>query len=591
MKSLKLKLVVIYLALVFIVMIVSGTFMLTRVKMDETDKLHKDLVRYAEIVEEEIINVYDNPTDIQKFGFSNPVTLSQDLSKMQCNILNAKGELIASTMSLDQNLSSSVITAALNGERTFASEKSYVDVDGLSKKWDELGYPVFDQNGTLKYVIYVRSGTQAILDKLGDMAKTLLITVGLALVLTGLMGVIFSNTVTEPIILLTKKAKDMASGDLNQEIPVNSADEIGQLTMNFNYMAKELNRTIAATESEKNKLSILLHNMTDGVLSYDAGGNLIHANASCQELLDFDDIEAIPFAEMMKLLGADLKSVSLGETTDANKDSTIAIGDKFITASFTPYMNKLGAIEGWVIVLQDVTKMKKLDNMRKEFVANVSHEIRTPLTTIKSYTETLLDGAMAQPELAKGFLKTIDKEADRMAMLVQDLLDLSRFDNKQINLNLEEVDLIELVRQCIKQNEILANKKRQIIEFAPQDEAMWIEVDLSRINQVITNILTNAIKYSPEDTRIKVYMDETDRYYRVYIQDSGIGIPKEDLNHIFERFYRVDKARSREMGGTGLGLAIAKEFMEAHGGKIVVHSEAGKGTLMVLRFNKPARLS
>ena len=239
-----------------------------------------------------------------------------------------------------------------------------------------------------------------------------------------------------------------------------------------------------------------------------------------------------------------------------------------------------------VEVLADITEQKKLDDMRKEFVANVSHELRTPLTTVKTYTETLMEGAMDDRETAMEFLSIINTEADRMAFLVRDLLQLSRFDNHQIELNITKVNLNEVMEENIRQSKIHAENKNQTLTFIPRPTEIPIDCDRERINQVVNNILTNSIKYSLEGAVIKSWIEEDDEYFKVIVKDNGLGIKKDDLGRIFERFYRADKARSRSMGGTGLGLAIAKEIMEIHGGKITAESDYGKGTTMTLWFPK-----
>lgn len=241
---------------------------------------------------------------------------------------------------------------------------------------------------------------------------------------------------------------------------------------------------------------------------------------------------------------------------------------------------------GIIVVLHDITKHRQLDNMRQEFVANVSHEIGTPLTTIKGYAELLLDGAIDDKSVAMEFLKEINVAADRMKLLRDDLLDLSRFDTKVNKLNMEDVNLVSLVSGCCRQNLIVAENKNQNILFDPPDKPMFIYADPGRINQVITNIMSNAMKYSDTGATVTIRLKETEKYYHLEIQDNGIGMPKEALDRIFDRFYRVDKARSRAMGGNGLGLAIVKEIMDAHNGSIKVYSTLGKGTTMVLIFPK-----
>ncbi len=585
MKSIKLKWVAIYLALVFIIMIISGTFMITRTNLQETKKAETKLEAFSLHIKEQIIQVYP-PEEFQE-ELSNGITFKNATDGIQGNILNRRGLTIASNVKLLKlKYSDTAIISAFAGQKAFSRGK---DIDTTGQFIELINYaePVFDEEGQVKYVIFTRYDAEPILKSTLDLGITLMFTVIIALVCTGILGFLFASNLTGPIIVLTKKAKEMAIGMLDEEIPVNSSDEIGQLTESFNNMAKELNETIMNMESEKNKMETLLHNMTDGVLAYDRNGALIHANSFCQELLELENIniEQIPFPEMMKHLGVQAFELSTVNASNI-KNTTLSIKDKFITASFTPYLNKFGNIDGIVIVLQDITQHRKLDDMRKEFVANVSHEIRTPITTIKTYSETLIDGVIDDRDMAIEFLNVIESEADRMTLLVKDLLDLSQFDNKQLKLNLTKTDLIKLINQCIKQNVVLANKKNQVILFDNKPQNFIISADSSRINQVITNIISNAIKYSNDGSTIKITAAEQQDYYVVSIKDSGIGIPKQDLPHIFERFYRVDKARSRAMGGTGLGLAIAKEIIEAHKGKITATSEFGVGTTMTLYFQK-----
>ena len=272
--------------------------------------------------------------------------------------------------------------------------------------------------------------------------------------------------------------------------------------------------------------------------------------------------------------------------TKTTKNINFWIGDKYINASFSPYLSEKDVFAGVVVVLQDNTEMKRLDDMRKEFVANVSHELRTPLTTVKSYAETLLDGALDDRETAEEFLGIINNEADRMSFLVRDLLQLSRFDNNQIELSLSRINVDSFISENIKASRILADNKKQSLIFIPMGKEVYINADRGRITQVINNVITNAIKYSPEGSTVKVWAEDSEDMVKIFVEDNGIGISKNDLPRIFERFYRVDKARSRAMGGTGLGLAIAKEIMERHGGSISVESELLQGTKMTLCFPK-----
>jgi len=576
MRSIKLKVVISYLALVFLVMLLSGSFMLMRTYAQQSQSAEDDLSRYADRLGDQVV-AHNEEQD-----FQDAIVQSYAASfGLEGNILNASGKTIASTVDQAAVYADSSILSAMNG----TAKMNQSTLDGA--RWFNYARPVRGDDGHVKYIIFTRMDAQPMYTALFDQSVTLVFTVLIALVLIALLGAAFAGTLTGPIIKLTKRSKEMAEGRLSEELPVYGRDEIGQLTESFNHMARELAKSMATINSEKNKLEIIQHNMTDGVLAYDSDAALLHANIAALDLLGINDISKVPFAEMMSLLSSpvtDFNGLSKGADLP---DTTFEAGGKFVSASFTPYFGNFGAAEGIVIVLQDITRHKKLDDMRKEFVANVSHEIRTPITTIKSYAETLLEGALDNRETAENFLRVIDSEADRMTLLVTDLLELSRFDSKQMEMQMQRTDLDLIIRNSIKQNEVLANKKSQRIIYADGSEGrFFIMADPARINQVLNNIISNAIKYSGEDGEITVRLEEAPKNYRVYIKDDGMGIPKEDIGRIFERFYRVDKARSRAMGGTGLGLAIAKEIMDAHGGRITAASEVGKGTTMILRFSK-----
>ena len=577
MNSIKFKIIPILLALVFIVMLVSGTVMLTYLHTEEVSRAHNNLRDTANLINSEILQPND-PTELFAAGIDFLVT-----SDINGYILNDIGvALWASdqTEGISHFFGSSVL-AAMAGQPTFANINE-PDFSGQFRRWITYAMPVVitDEDGAERnYIIYTRTLSQPIDERMTEIALIFAFTILVAVGLASILGFVFAGTLTRPIVMLAKRATLMAQGDLNQTIEVTSLDEIGQLTENFNHMAHELGKSITAMADEKNKMETVFNNMSEGILAYDLSGQLIHFNEASMLLLGLDTIPEVLFHEMMTKLGKEVESVSQLSDADVT-DTVVNIEDRYIFVSFRGYTNSAGEVGGIVIVLADITKQQRLDNLRKEFVANVSHEIRTPLTTIKGYAETLLEGALDDREIATDFLNVINSEADRMTLLAKDLLELSSFDNKQMNLNFEEVNLVELVSLCIRQTIVAARQKGQAIDFDGQNEVFMIHADPDRINQVITNILSNAVKYSPENTNISVTARHNGGMYEVEITDQGFGIPEEDLPHIFERFYRVDKGRSRALGGTGLGLAIVKEIVEAHGGKMSVTSEVGKGTTM-----------
>ena len=263
----------------------------------------------------------------------------------------------------------------------------------------------------------------------------------------------------------------------------------------------------------------------------------------------------------------------------------IRVDDRYFNLCFAKFFSPHETLLGIICVIQDITEHKKLEAMQKDFVANVSHELRTPLTTIKSYTETLLEGALYETETALNFLQVINHESDRMTALVQDLLDLSKLDNKQVHLKIQKLNLNQLLEDSLNKFMIQIDKKNQVLIYHPSEVIFWINGDLYRLEQVLKNILSNAMKYSPETATIEIALYQHDNEVVIEVKDSGVGIPEADLLRIFERFYRVDKARSREMGGTGLGLAIAKEIMDYHKARIEVESTLGQGTTFYLYFS------
>ena len=406
----------------------------------------------------------------------------------------------------------------------------------------------------------------------------------IAVILSLLFGYMLSKTITVPIVNLMHKARNIAEGDFTQMAEVKSEDEIGKLTKTFNYMAKELKKTLNEISKEKNKIETILNYMTDGVIAFNIDGEVVHANPASKLMLGVNEFD-MNFNEFSNRynLGITIEEMLYLEIF-STKEANLSFDNKYIQAYFAMSTNDQKKAEGIIAVLHDITVQQKLDNMRREFVANVSHELRTPLTSIKSYSETLMDGALEDTETAYRFLNVINSEADRMTRLVKDLLQLSRLENEQLQWNMQPFGFESLIRSSVEKIELSAKEKGQIIECFSIGDKPQVLADKDRIEQVLLNVLTNAIKYTPKEGKITVYIGKmySDAYVKVV--DSGIGIPEEDIKRVFERFYRVDKARSREMGGTGLGLSIAKEIIEAHKGSIGITSQLGKGTEVTVRL-------
>lgn len=438
--------------------------------------------------------------------------------------------------------------------------------------------------GNTDYILYFRYDREEWAGAIEAFNNIIKLSFLIAVILALIFGYALSKTITVPIVNLMHKARKMAAGDFGQVMEVKSDDEIGKLTKAFNFMSKELKNTLNQISREKSKIETILNYMTDGIIAFNINGEVIHINPVAKALLEVSEFE-FDFNEFSKKynLGVSIEEVKYLEIYNS-KEASINIGEKYVKIYFALFAYEKNNADGIIAVLHDITEQQKLENMRKEFVANVSHELRTPLTSIKSYAETLLDGALDDREMAERFLGVINSESDRMTRLVKDLLQLSRLDNNQMKWAMQKISFETLVKSCIEKVRFASTEKDQVLECFTIGESMEIVADRDRIEQVVLNILTNAIKYTPQGGKVTVYIGKM--YSDVYVKvvDSGIGIPKADIERIFERFYRTDKARSREMGGTGLGLAIAKEIVEAHKGKISVTSELGKGSEVTVKL-------
>lgn len=405
-----------------------------------------------------------------------------------------------------------------------------------------------------------------------------------------IISIIFSfivaKLVISPISKIIKSAEKVSNGK-SVEIKYlgdgKKKTEIDDLVDAFGLMNNELKENlIDATRQKKQMETILLH-MKDGVIAFDIEGNIIHINPAAKTFLNynkeknFDEI----FAKFDCALNME-KIIYLEELTSL--DQKITVGERTMNLFFAPYTNEYERPDGVIVVIQDITEHVKLDSMRKEFVANVSHELKTPIQSIMGYSETLMENDV-EKDMLQNFLGIINSESKRMDRMVKELLELSKYDRTQAEVEKTEFNLYEITKQALDSLKLETEKKNLTLEFLPPVMKMpLILADKSGIQRVIYNILTNAIKYTDEGGTIRVYVGCVENTAYIKVKDTGIGIPEEDLNKIFERFYRVDKARTRKTGGTGLGLSIAKEILEQNNSLINITSELGKGTEVVIRI-------
>ena len=427
---------------------------------------------------------------------------------------------------------------------------------------------------------------EEILNIIQQRTSITLIVAGIIFAIIGIIAAIaLSKFVIYPINKLIKSAEKITEEDNTNKKKIRKKrnHDMGDLENIFGVMTTELKEKLSEVSTQKNQIETILLHMTDGIIAFNMKGEIILINPAAKKFLSIRP-EDNTFDDIFKKFKLDInmeKIIYLENWTST--EQRIQVEDKFMNVFFAPFKNESDRPDGVIAVIQDITEHVKLDTMQKEFVADVSHELKTPITSIMGYADTLLEGEYDK-ETQNKFLNVIATEARRMAKLVTDLLTLSRYDNNKSRTQKESFDLGELVKKCQDKLAIEIKKKNHTVNCFVTADVPPVYADKYDIERVVLNILSNSIKYTKEGGEIKIYVGfvYNDAYIKIF--DNGIGIPEEDLSRIFERFYRVDKARTREMGGTGLGLSIAKEILDKNGGSIDIKSVVGQGTEVVVRI-------
>lgn len=438
---------------------------------------------------------------------------------------------------------------------------------------------------TVVGALIMESNIEAIYTQVTEITIIFLRASFIAIILSSVLANMVSKALTNPIREMQAKAKAIGEGDYSGEVTVYGNDELGMLAQNINELSVEVETGQRRLEAERRRLDSVLSNMSEGVIATNRRGQIDIVNNMAQQMLGKEN-KKIVHENILKILDIQ-KTHNLRELIERKEDILIDYDvdevHAVLRASFSIIQSESGYISGVVCVLRDVTEEQKIEEQRKEFVSNVSHELRTPLTSMRSYIEALIDGAWRDEELAPQFLEVAQSETDRMIRMIQDLLHLSRIDSGKSELNKELIDLGALFMQVLNRFEmLLASEEYKNNNYRLENhlinEAVFVDIDPDRITQVLDNIMNNAIKYSPDGGTITSRMVVSENEVIISIKDEGMGIPAEDLEFIFHRFYRVDRARSRAMGGTGLGLAISREVIEQHDGRIWAESVEREGT-------------
>ena len=546
-------------------------------------------------LEKSIVDNFTKGMDTQVAALAN--TLSSELDRDQADdeTIQANIQRLLDNSSTSEMIEMRVVdekgivlaTTDVSGKSAIGKKNDYQELDDFTIKSMKVAdkdthsrvlinvHPIQSMTGdTVLGALYVKSDIEDQYQQIKNIAVIFVTASLLAVGISMVVAILIAHSITQPIGEMREQALRIARGDYSRKVTVHGKDELGQLALTFNQLAEQIEETQDAMESERNRLNSVLSHMSDGVVATDRRGKVITINDMALSLLGMSKEAAIG-QNILNLLDIE-KDYTLRKILESTEELLIErkeskYGDTMIIrVEFSMIRRESGFISGLVAVLHDVTEQEQNERDRREFVSNVSHELRTPLTSMRSYIETLSEGAWQDQEMAPRFLKITLDETDRMIRMINDLLDLSRMDNGNLKLNIEMVNFNELVNFVLDRFDVIianSEKKYRIVREFTQ-RPLFVEVDTDRMIQVIDNIMNNAIKYSPDGGKITVRLMETHNNVILSITDQGLGIPKKDISRIFERFYRVDKARARKQGGTGLGLAISKEVVKALGGTI-----------------------
>ena len=581
-RSLHMKLTLILLLLITSLMAVVGAFLTTSVSSFYIDAFYQQMDDVFGSDREEFVSSLrqeaaqeDGAALIGEILKNNAASLGIDYRTRNYFVLDGitgsylNGSADASVLPREQ--SANLLTArnaVLQRDETTVGDGSDITADYM-----DLAVPVL--GGDNAYIIYIVDNKDTISDLNGQLFFIIMQALIIGLLISVLLSFLLSKTMVGPIEKLTAGAERVAAGDFGSALPVESTDEIGILTGTFNEMAGVLQSTLAAMENERNKLDTLFLHMTDGVVAFDHTGKLIHCNPAAKTMLQREVGGGCTYEELFGDLRPFGEILSLQRPDHVEEERTV--GDRTLEVYLASFSDREQG--GVLVLLHDVTEQHRNEERRKEFVANVSHELRTPLTNVRSYAETLRDAQGDIPqETAQNFLDIIITETDRMTHIVQDLLTLSRLDAGNAELVLSRFPFGEAIESVVRANALNARQRGHQLVYDPPESLPLVVGDRSRLEQVMMNIIGNAVKYTPDGGHIRVTAGSTEDTVWMDVCDDGIGIPEKDRERIFERFYRVDKARSRESGGTGLGLSIAREIVQRHNGTIALAPHEGPGT-------------
>ncbi|ADJ26484.1 multi-sensor signal transduction histidine kinase [Dehalogenimonas lykanthroporepellens BL-DC-9] len=570
-KSIQWRIAIPFIILILVSTGITGGYLISSVRNSQIDNLRFHLEEEARITAEASLPLLIQNSDLDILAKK----LGQEI-EARVTIIAPNGKVLGDSQENPAAMENHATRPEVKDALTSGFGESTRYSITLNEQMMYVAVPIYSQE-TVLGVARVALPLTAIQKSINHLTLTIILTmVGLAL-LTVLAAWFIARRTTGPLRQLTKATKQITAGQLGRKITLNTGDEIGQLGNAFNEMSSSLKSTMEAVSAEKAKLSTVLNNMVDGVILTDKEGIISTANRTASKLFGFEDknVSGKSIIEVVREHEVDAVLVRCLQTSkEQSAQFESAVTKRFIRVIAAPVID--GKPSEILLLFQDLTELRNLQTMRKELVGNISHELRTPITGIKAMVETLHDGAIDDKEAAKDFLTRIESEVDRLAQTVSELTELSRIETGKAELRLEPLDLNVLVKDVIEQLQPLAERQQVTVSATLAKDLPEVLADRDRIRQTIINLVHNAVKFNRVGGNVKLYTKTNNNEVIVDISDTGIGISKDDLPHVFERFYKADRARSKS--GSGLGLAIAKHTIQAHNGKIWVASEQGNGS-------------
>ncbi|EAC3038895.1 PAS domain-containing protein [Listeria monocytogenes] len=591
MKKLWLKIGLSFFILFFVVMVIVGIFSgelmkSTYLNMKE-NQLEDDAKILLQTTNMENLDLDKDAATIQK----SLDPLGEDIDA-RITVIDSKGDVVADTKKgpekLDNHMNRPEVTDILKkGESVGISIR---ESDSLGYSMLYVAVPVKHQSktdGVLRISISLESVDAAVAKLWGNLA----LIFGIALVIIAAISVFIARKITRPVREIIEVSTDLANHKYDSRIHGKISGELQDLSISVNTLAESLETQMFEIKQNEQRLNAIVQNLVSGVMLINVDKQVIMTNRTMYQILGETEITGKPFYEVIKSFALSQLIEATFETKTIQQKEIILYfpREMILDASVSPILGENGEITGIILLLHDITQIRHLENVRSEFVTNVSHELKTPVTALKGFAETLLDGAMYDEVLLKKFLTIIKEESDRLHRLIMDILALSRIEQNPVAENVELVDVDEVIEQSARTIFEMATEKNIRVTIPEKtSESVMIETDRDKLQQIIINLLSNAINYTPVDGKVEVKLIEQEAEVIIEVTDNGIGIPAKDIDRVFERFYRVDKARSRHSGGTGLGLSIVKHLVENCGGRIEVESQEEVGSTFRVTLPKKA---